>query len=113
MSDVKGVAEVRPEGRGEWRATIRSDDGWDAKTSNLVMDQGVYAVGGGGRGKRYRVWPASSAIYNGEQVGVTEGMRKGTNQVNVNVGKFLGRDWNVVGRNGGVAMDLGALAGEA
>jgi len=113
VGDVEGVAEVRPEGRGELRATIRSDDGRDAETSNPVVDEGVCAVGGGGRGERYRVWPASGAVDDGEKVCVTRGMRKGTDQVNVNVRKLLGRDRNDLGRNGGVLVNFGALAGEA
>ena len=52
------------------RAAVRSDGGGDAKAGNPVVDEGGGAVVGGGGGKGNGFWPAGSAVYYGEKVGV-------------------------------------------
>ena len=70
VGDVELLAEVRPKGRGELRATIRGDVGGNTKAGDPLMNEGLGTVGGGGRCQRNGLHPACGAVYDGEEVGV-------------------------------------------
>jgi hypothetical protein len=81
------------------------------KTGNPSGTQGI-STGSGGRGrKRNSLNPAGGPINDGENVGMTLRGRKGSYQVNMNVGKTTGRDRNRSRRWGDVLVNLGSLAG--
>jgi hypothetical protein len=67
-------------------------------------------VGGRGR-KRNSLNPTGGPINDGENVGVALRGRKGSYQVNMNVGKTTGRNRNRNRRRGNVFVNLGSLAG--
>jgi hypothetical protein len=65
-----------------------------------------------GRGrKRNGLNPTGGSVNDSEDVGVALGGRKGTDQVNMNVGKTTGRNGNGRRRGRNVVVNFGSLAG--
>ncbi len=68
----------------------------------------------GGRGrKRNSLNPTGGSVNDGENVGVALRGRKGSYQVNMNVGKTTGRDRNGNRGRGNVFVNFGSLTGNA
>ena len=95
------------------RATIGGDVGRHSKACNPGSEEGCSAGGGGGFIERDRFHPASRAVDDGENVCVSLGGGKWANQVDVDVGKTAFRDGNGGSPEMDMAVNLGALAGEA
>jgi hypothetical protein len=91
--------------------TIRGDGVRNTKTGNPSGTEGI-STGVGGRGmKRNSLNPTGGAINDGENVGMALRGRKGSYQVNMNVGETTGRDRNRSRRRGNVFVNFGSLAG--
>ena len=81
----------------------------NTKTGNPSGAKGI-STGMGGRGrKRNSLDPAGGPINDGENVGMTLRGRKGSYEVNMNVGKTTGRNGNGNWRRGDMDMDFGFL----
>ncbi len=66
----------------------------------------------GGRGRKRNCFnPTGGPVNDGENMGMTLRGRKGSYQVNMNVGETTGRDRNRSRRRGNVLVNLGSLAG--
>jgi hypothetical protein len=109
--NIEERAKVGPEGGSKLRATVRSNNSRKTKAGNPGGEEGGGAVGGGSRGKWDNFRPSGGAVNDGEEVSETVGRRKWANEVNMNVGKFLWWDRNVLWDSVSVVMNLGALAG--
>jgi hypothetical protein len=92
-------------------ATVRGDNCRKTKAGNPGSEESGGAIGGGGRGKWDNFRPTGGAVNDGEEVSETMGRRKWAYEVNVNVGKLLWWDWNVLWDGGSVVMNFAALAG--
>ena len=112
MGDVELLAEVRPQGRGELRATIRGDVGGNTKAGDPLVDEGLGTVGGGGRCHRNGFHPAGGAVDDGEKVSVTCRWWQRTHEINVQVLKAGGGDQYGDRQPVHVAVDFGLLAGK-
>ena len=110
VGDVELLAEMRPEGRGELRATIRGDVGGNTKAGNPLMYEGLGAVGGGGRGHGNGLHPSGGAINDGEEMSVARRRRQGTHQIDVQVLKAGGGNRYGYRRPVHVAVTLGLQA---
>ena len=113
VSDVKEGGERGPEAGGKLRSTIRGDVGRHSEAGDPGGEEGCGAGGGGGFVERDGFHPASRAVNDRENVCVSLGGGKGANQVDVDVGETAVRDGNGGGSEMDMAVNLGALAGEA
>ena len=95
------------------RATVRGDDRRNTKTRDPGMNKGGSTISCSGGGKGYSFRPVRGAVNDSEEIGITGRRRERTNQINMNVGKSLGRNWNMLGRNFGMAVNFSSLAGQA
>ncbi len=80
-----------------------------AKTRDPGGTEGLGTGSGRGGRKRNSLRPTGSSVHDGEDMGVALGGRKGTNQVNVNVGKTAGWNRNGCGRWGNMGVCFGSL----
>jgi hypothetical protein len=83
----------------------------NTKTGNPSGAKGI-STGTGGRGrKKNSLDPACGPINDGENVGMTLRGRKGSYEVNMNVGKMAGRNRNRSRWRRNVFVNFGSLAG--
>ena len=113
VSDVKEGGERGPEAGGKLRSTIRGDVGRHSEAGDPGGEEGCGAGSCGGFVERDGFHPASRAVNDRENVCVSLGGGKGANQVDVDVGETAVRDGNGGGSEMDMAVNLGALAGEA
>ena len=95
------------------RSTIRGDVGRHSEAGDPGGEEGCGTGCGGGFVERDSFHPASRAVNDRENVCVSLGGWKGANEVDVDVGETAVRDGNGGGSEMDMAVNLGALAGEA
>jgi hypothetical protein len=88
---------------------VRGDRVRKAKTRDPGGTKGLGTDSGRGGRKRNGFSPPSSSVHNGVDMGVALGGRKGTYEVNVNVGKTTGRNRNGGRRWGDMGVGFGRL----
>ena len=113
VSDIEETAKMKPKGGCELRAAVRGDDRRNTKTRDPGMNKGGSTISGSGGGKWYSFRPARGAVNDSEEIGITGRRRERANQINMNVGKSVGRDRDMLGRNFGMAVNFSSLAGQA
>ena len=111
VSDIEETAKVKPKGRCELRAAVRSDDRRNTKAGDPGMNKGGSTISCSGGSKGYSFQPVRGAVNDSEEIGITGRRRERANQINMNVGKSLGRNWNMLGRNFGMAVNLAVWKG--
>jgi hypothetical protein len=90
-------------------STVGVDRVRKAKRRDPGGTEGLGTGGGRGGRKRNGLSPTGSSVHDGEDMGVALGGRKGTNQVNVNVGKTTGGNRNGRRRWGNMGVGFGSL----
>jgi hypothetical protein len=94
VGHVEEGGKIGPKGGNKLGTAVRGYGMRNTKTGNPSGTQGI-STGSGGRGrKRNSLNPAGGPIKDGENVGMTLRGRKGSYQVNMNVGKTTGRNRN-------------------
>lgn len=86
---------------------------WDTIVGNPMVNEGLGAISGGGRGERDGVGPAGGSVNDGEEICIVVGGGEGTNQVHMDVGKGDRWDWNMLRWSMGVAVGFGGLTRQA
>ena len=76
------------------------------------MNEGRSTISSSGRGKRNSLWPTGSAINNCKEMGVARGRGKGANKINMDMGKTLGRNRDMLRRKVNMSVSFGRLAGQ-
>jgi len=109
VGKVQKGTNLGPNGGSELRTTVRSDGVWNTETGNPRGTESFCTCRGCGGGKGNSLWPSRGSINHGEDVGFPLRGRKGANNVNVDVGKTAGRDWDRNWRRGNMDIDFGFL----
>ena len=112
MRYVKMGAKRDPEGRGELRTMVRSDNVWHTKVGDPMMHQSSGAVIIRGGGQRVSFRPMGSAVNNGEKICVTRRGRERTHQIHMNVQELTGWERNGCQAKVSMAVDLSGLASQ-
>jgi hypothetical protein len=112
-SDVGHVEEggkIGLKGGNKLGTTVGSHGMGNTKSGNPSGAKGI-STGTGGRGRKWdSLDPACGPINDGENVGMTLRGRKGSYEINMNVGKTAGRNRNRSRWWRNVFVDLGSLA---
>jgi hypothetical protein len=110
VGHVEEGGKAGPERGNKLGTAVRSNGMGKAKTGNPNGTEGICTGTGGGGRKRNSFYPAGGPVDDCENVGVTLRGRKGTNQVNMDVGKTAGGKRNGCRRGRNVVVDFGSLA---
>jgi hypothetical protein len=108
MNVEEGTKGFPKGGRKLW-AKVRGDDGWDTKARYSCGEEGLGTIGSSGRGKWDNFWPSGGADYNVEKGGGRG--RKWAYKVNMDVGKFLWWDRDVLRNGVSVVVNFVELTG--
>jgi hypothetical protein len=110
VGHVEKGGKIGPKGGNKLGASVRSHGMGNTKTGNPSGAKSI-STGMGGRGrKRNSLDQACGPINDGENVGMTLRKRKGSYEINMNVGKTAGRNRNRSRWWRNVFVNLGSLA---
>jgi hypothetical protein len=110
VGHVEKGGKIGPKGGNKLGASVGSHGMGNTKTGNPSGAKSI-STGTGGRGrKRNSLDPACGPINDGENVGITLRRRKGSYEINMNVGKTAGRNRNRSRWWRNVFVNLGSLA---